>query len=146
MPFRESPKDIPDIPEPKNEVEQEQLDQSHFLFDQAEQRRVHLEQKAQSTFSLMTFLVPLLASLFVFLISKTAGAGTVSRLIVLVLLTLRCPPSAGVYLRHSRCRRQGKPGALFAIRPRRGRTGPQIRQGVPSPGPPVVHFDERSDE
>jgi hypothetical protein len=88
VPFRESPKDIPDIPEPKNEVEQEQLDHSQSLFDQAEQRRVHLEQKAQSTFSLMTFLVPLLASLFVFLISKTAGIGTMSRVIVLVLLTL----------------------------------------------------------
>ena len=88
VPFRPSPEEIPSLPEPQNEVDDKQLDQSHWLFDQAEKRRVHLEQKAQSTFGLMTFLVPLLASLFVFLISKTAGVSTVSRFLVLALLTV----------------------------------------------------------
>ncbi len=93
VPFRSSPEEIPDIPEPKNEIDPEQLEQSQWLFDQAEKRRLHLEQKAQSTFGLMTFLVPLQASLFVFLISKTAGISTVSRSFFLTLLTL-----AGVLL------------------------------------------------
>lgn len=88
VPFRSSPEEIPAIPESKNEIDPEQLEQSHWLFDQAEERRVHLEQKAQSTFGLMTFLVPLLASLLVFLISKTAGVSAVSRFFVLTLLTL----------------------------------------------------------
>ena len=88
VPFRSNPEEIPAIPEPKNEIDPEQLEQSQWLFDQADKRRVHLEQKAQSTFGLMTFLVPLLASSFVFLISKTAGVSTVSRSLVLTLLTL----------------------------------------------------------
>jgi hypothetical protein len=63
-----------------------------LLFDQAEKRRAYLEQKAQSTFGLMTFLVPLLASLFVFLISKTAGVSTMSRFLVLALVTVAAAP------------------------------------------------------
>ena len=88
VPFRSSPDEIPAIPEPKNEIDPEKMEQSLRLFDQAEKRRVSLEQKAQSTFGLMTFLVPLLSSLFVFLINKTAGVSTVSRSFVLALLTL----------------------------------------------------------
>lgn len=88
VPFRSSPEEVPAIPEPQNEIDDKQIDQCQLLFDQAEKRRAYLEQKAQSTFGLMTFLVPLLASLFVFLISKTAGVSTMSRFLVLALLTV----------------------------------------------------------
>lgn len=43
-------------------------------------RRGLLEQKAQSTFDLMLFLVPLLASLFVFVISKSPASHPTLRL------------------------------------------------------------------
>ena len=55
-----------------------------WIFDQAEERRVNLEQKAQSTFGLMVFLVPLLASLFVFIISRGTTSSTLIVTLVLV--------------------------------------------------------------
>lgn len=77
MPFKSRPEEIAEFPEPDPEipVSESHVKQCQWIFDQAEERRSHLEQKAQSTFSLMLFLVPLLASLFVFVIGK----GTTSR-------------------------------------------------------------------
>jgi hypothetical protein len=76
-PFESRPKEIAEFPEPDAgiNVTDSHVKQCQWIFDQAEERRSHLEQKAQSTFSLMLFLVPLLASLFVLVIGK----GTASR-------------------------------------------------------------------
>src|SRR5580693_5078700 len=66
-PFKPRPEEIAEFPEPEPgiDITESQVKQCQWIFDQAEERRSHLEQKAQSTFSLMLFLVPLLASLFV---------------------------------------------------------------------------------
>lgn len=85
VPFRSRPEEITPLPEPKIELTESHLKQCQWIFDQAEQRRTHLEQKAQSTFGLMIFLVPLLASLFVFLIGK--GIASSKFLILLVVLS-----------------------------------------------------------
>jgi hypothetical protein len=77
-PFKARPEEIAEFPEPEAgiDVTESQVKQCQWIFDQAEERRSHLEQKAQSTFSLMLFLVPLLASLFVYVISKGTTSGT----------------------------------------------------------------------
>src|SRR5579862_5350551 len=70
VPFKSQPEAIDALPAPNVKVTESHVKQCQWIFDQALARRVHLEQKAQSTFGLMLFLVPLLASLFVFVISK----------------------------------------------------------------------------
>jgi len=84
VPFNPRPEEIAPFPDPdtNHEVTESHVEQCQWIFDQAEERRVHLEQKAQSTFGLMVFLVPLLASLFVFII----GRGTTSRTLVFTLV------------------------------------------------------------
>jgi len=84
VPFNSRPEEIEPFPEPDPTfpVSESHVEQCQWIFDQAEERRVNLEQKAQSTFGLMVFLVPLLASLFVFIISR----GTTSRTLVVTLL------------------------------------------------------------
>jgi hypothetical protein len=86
VPFKSSPEKIEPFPEAVGEVDDQQVKQSQWIFDQAEERRVHLEQKAQSTFGLMLFLVPLLASLFVFMSGKVSNSGGASRTIAVVFL------------------------------------------------------------
>jgi hypothetical protein len=87
-PFHDRPEEIEGLPETKGEITDEELKLSQWIFDQAEARRGHLEQKAQSTFGLMLFLVPALVSLFVFVVSKmppshaTLRAFSVSSLII----------------------------------------------------------------
>lgn len=88
VPFKSGPEQIDPFPEPSIEVADEQVEQSQWIFDQADERRVHLEQKAQSTFGLMVFLVPLLASLFVFISSRAAPSGGASRILATGLLVL----------------------------------------------------------
>ena len=72
IPFEAEPEAIPDFPEttqgPTNR--EATVKQCQWIFDQAEQRRNQLEQKAQSTFSLMVFLVPILTSVFVYVVGK----------------------------------------------------------------------------
>jgi len=87
-PFRSRPEAINDLPEPAVKVTEAQVKQCQWVFDQAAARRVLLEQKAQSTFGLMLFLVPLLASLFVFVISKSPAAHRALRLFTVELLGL----------------------------------------------------------
>jgi hypothetical protein len=84
VPFKSRPEEIEPFPEldPTFSVTEKHVEQCQWIFDQAEERRVHLEQKAQSTFGLMVFLVPLLASLFVFIISR----GTTSRTLIFTLI------------------------------------------------------------
>ena len=70
IPFEPRPKEIDPLPDPAAKLTDVQVRLCQWLFDQAEARRTHLEQKAQSTFGLMVFLVPLLSSVLVFLINK----------------------------------------------------------------------------
>ncbi len=78
VPFEPRPQEIDPLPEQSIGLSGEHLKLCQWIFDQAETRRVQLEQKAQSTFGLMLFLVPLLAAIFVFLINK-ATPHTTSR-------------------------------------------------------------------
>jgi hypothetical protein len=86
IPFKSRPEDIDDLPEPVGKVTPEHVKHCQWIFDQAATRRVHLEQKAQSTFGLMLFLVPLLSSLFVFVISKAPASKGILHLFALALL------------------------------------------------------------
>ena len=72
VPFKSEPDAIPPFPEATSEakVTESTIKQCQWIFDQAEQRRNQLEQKAQSTFSLMVFLVPVLTSVFVYVVGK----------------------------------------------------------------------------
>jgi len=84
-PFKSRPEEIEGFPDSAAKVTEPQLKQCQWIFDQAAARRVHLEQKAQSTFGLMLFLVPLLASLFVFVTSKSPSSHATVRLVTLLL-------------------------------------------------------------
>jgi hypothetical protein len=88
VPFRSRPEEIEPFPEPVEDVADKQVEQSQWIFDQAEERRVHLEQKAQSTFALMVFLVPLVASLFVFVSTRVTPSGAARRTVAVVLLVV----------------------------------------------------------
>lgn len=76
-PYKSRPEEIAEFPEPApgNTVSESIVKQCQWIFDEVEGRRSQLEQKAQSTFSLMLFLVPFLASLFIFIVGK----GTTSK-------------------------------------------------------------------
>jgi outer membrane murein-binding lipoprotein Lpp len=88
VPFKGQPEPVDDVPEPSSEIAEEQVKQCQWIFDQAAARRVVLEQKAQSTFGLMLFLVPLLASLFVFVISKSPASHPALRVFGIGLLAI----------------------------------------------------------
>jgi hypothetical protein len=88
VPFKSRPEDISEFPEPPGDVTEEQVEQSKWIFAQSKERRDHLEQKAQSTFGLMLFLVPLLTSLFVFIISKSSTPGIAIHPVIIILLIL----------------------------------------------------------
>jgi len=88
VPFELQPREIEAFPDsPADEAVKDPLvKECQWIFDQAEQRRNALEQKAQSTFSLMVFLVPLLTSVFLYIISKTTSG--CMRITVLSLVVL----------------------------------------------------------
>lgn len=86
VPFKSRPEEIDPLPEPTVEVTDAHVKQCQWIFDQAKERRVHLEQKAQSTFGLMVFLVPLVASLFAFIVSRAPASGTASFVITVSLI------------------------------------------------------------
>jgi hypothetical protein len=87
-PFHSRPEEIDPFPEPTAEVTDSHVEQCQWMFDQAEKRRLHLEQKAQSTFGLMVFLVPLLASLFVFIISRASATGPMWLKVAIIALLI----------------------------------------------------------
>ncbi|MEO8341927.1 MAG: hypothetical protein ABI604_19860 [Nitrospirota bacterium] len=93
--FHSRPEEIDPFPEPTAEVADSHVEQCQWMFDQAEKRRLHLEQKAQSTFGLMLFHVPLLASLFVFIISRTSATGPMRLKVAIIALLI---VSAGLLL------------------------------------------------
>ena len=86
VPFNSRPEEIDPFPDPDATiaVSASHVEQSQWIFDQAEARRNQLEQKAQSTFGLMIFLVPFLASIFVFIISKGTTSSAFSITLALV--------------------------------------------------------------
>jgi signal transduction histidine kinase len=88
VPFNSRPEEIDSLPEPTVEVTDSHVEQCQWIFDQAGARRVHLEKKGQSTFGLMVFLVPFLASLFVFIISRATISGTAIRTVTICLLII----------------------------------------------------------
>lgn len=69
----------PDAPQPlppqTADPDEAQLAQCQWVFDQAENRRIHLEQKGQSTFTVMVFLVPLITSVLLFLFRESSPDG-----------------------------------------------------------------------
>ncbi len=89
VPFKPRPEEIDGFPDldPNIEVTESHVAQCQWIFDQAGERRVHLEQKAQSTFGLMVFLVPLLASVFVFIIGRGTTSSTIIATLILVCLS-----------------------------------------------------------
>lgn len=89
VPFKSRPEEIAEFPDPDPAiaVSDSHVKQCQWIFDQAEQRRSHLEQKAQSTFSLMLFLVPLLASLVVFVIGKGTTSKTFAFTLTLAIVS-----------------------------------------------------------
>ena len=86
-PFEPRPEEPQPLPQPEAEIHEKQVEQSQWVYDQAEDRRAQLEQKAQWTFGLITFLVPLLASTFVFFI-RQPNPYTISHVIVIGLLVV----------------------------------------------------------
>ena len=70
-PFNPEP-ETPEDPPPVDDISDEQLKQCQNLYDKVENDRVALESKARATFSVVTFLVPLLASIFVFIFVRSA--------------------------------------------------------------------------
>lgn len=93
IPFNRRPEEPQTLPDSADELDETQVAQCQSIFDQAESRRTHLEQKAQWTFALIVFLVPLLAAIFVFLLRDTT-ANTVSRTLAIAFLSV----SAGLLL------------------------------------------------
>jgi hypothetical protein len=93
IPFESEPKAIPSFPEaaPGAKVTESTIKQCQWIFDQTEQRRNQLEQKAQSTFSLMVFLVPVLTSVFVYVVGKAKSG-------VLREITIGLVSMAGVFI------------------------------------------------
>jgi hypothetical protein len=85
IPFNYRPEEPQTLPESTGEIEDAQIDLCQAIFDQAETRRTHLEQKAQWTFALIVFLVPLLASIFIFLF-RDAPADTTGRILAVAFV------------------------------------------------------------
>ena len=72
VPFNPRPEEPDSLPQAAVQPDDQQVEQCQWIFDQAEARRDHLEQKAQWTFALILFLTPLVASIFVFLVREGA--------------------------------------------------------------------------
>lgn len=85
IPFNHRPEEPKALPEPAGDLDDAQIDLCKGIFDQAEARRSHLEQKAQWTFALIVFLVPLLASVFVFLL-RDALPNTTSHILAITFV------------------------------------------------------------
>lgn len=73
VPFNPAPEDPDSLPEPKVTVTTEQVAECQWIFDQGEERREQLEQKAQWAFALILFLVPVLSSVIVYLMKESVS-------------------------------------------------------------------------
>lgn len=87
IPFNPRPEEILEPPQVRSDdVDDKQLEQCQRIFDDVESSRVQLEQKARATFTLIAFLVPLLASIFVFLLEQTSLNSNEYKVSVILLL------------------------------------------------------------
>ncbi len=79
VPFKIRPEEPTPLPELSvsggHEPTEDQLEQCQWIFDQVESRQEAIEKKAQWTFGAIIFLVPLLASVFLFLLRNGEGWG-----------------------------------------------------------------------
>jgi hypothetical protein len=85
VPFDPFP-EPPMVPPPAaSEPSDEQVEQCQAIYDEVETSRADLEQKARATFSVVSFLAPLIATVFVFILSQT-DAQTGGRMLTIVLV------------------------------------------------------------
>jgi hypothetical protein len=82
VPFNPQPEPPEDPPRPRFEIPEAQLEQCKKIFDEVETSRNFLEGKARSTFSVVTFLAPLVATFFVFIFGRTTP-GTIGRMVAI---------------------------------------------------------------
>ena len=82
IPFTPSPEPPDNPPQPEGDIDDGQLEQCQKIFDDVEDAREHLEQKARATFTMVAFLAPLLASIFAFAFTRTAPNTTVRTLVI----------------------------------------------------------------
>ncbi len=85
VPFNPRPEEPESLPAPASPLDESQVAQCQWIFDQTEARRDHLEQKAQWTFALILFLTPLVASIFVFLVHENSS-NSIGRVVAIFLL------------------------------------------------------------
>jgi hypothetical protein len=71
IPFNPRPEEPQPLPSQTGKIDDAQIILCQAIFDQAEERRTHLEQKAQWTFAIIVFLMPLLTSLYLFMFRDT---------------------------------------------------------------------------
>jgi hypothetical protein len=76
IPFNPRPREPEPLPRQIGEIDDAQFKLCQEIFDQQEERRTHLEQKAQWTFAIIIFLVPLLTSIYVLLFRDTSAHTT----------------------------------------------------------------------
>ncbi len=85
VPFNPQPEPPDALPPPSVQIDEEQVAQCQWIFDQAEARGNQLEQKAQWTFALLLFLAPLVISVVVFLFREEAPSSISKRIAILLL-------------------------------------------------------------
>lgn len=78
IPRNPEPAEPLDPPDQKDEIPPEQLEQCVRIYDQVEATRKNLEDKARWTFTMVSFLTPLLLAMLVFMLGKT-NVATASR-------------------------------------------------------------------
>jgi hypothetical protein len=74
VPFNPVPEPILDPPEPTGDVTAELLAQCEKIYERSESTRKFVEEKARATFTILSFLAPLIGAAFVFLLSQTDQA------------------------------------------------------------------------
>lgn len=74
VPFNPTPEPILDPPEPVGDVTAETLAQCEKIYERSETTRKFIEEKARATFTILSFLAPLIGAGFVFLLSQTDQA------------------------------------------------------------------------
>ena len=84
VPFNPSPEPPAPPPSPAFTPSPEQMEQCQKLYDEVEETRNDLEQKARATFSVISFSTPLLASILVFVFSHSTPS-TLARYVAIAL-------------------------------------------------------------
>jgi len=87
VPFNPQPEPPDPFPTQSGEPDGDQVKRCQWIFDQAEERRNQLEQKAQWTFALILFLTPLVASVLVFMMREDSTS-SLSKTIALTFLII----------------------------------------------------------